>query len=109
MHEGSPIDIFVTLQYTAASALNLDFGLFVSFDVTSLPCASTDDASAAVSSFVQPYINHPKQFRYGVRGPNSKRLHTDLDIREGPSSRRLVAPTVYGEHKAASRVGKITY
>ncbi|KAL0959330.1 hypothetical protein HGRIS_014591 [Hohenbuehelia grisea] len=49
--------------YAAAMSSNTGFKLFLSFDMTSLPCASPDDAGA-LQSYIRSYYAHPNQFRY---------------------------------------------
>lgn len=48
----------VANAYTAAS--NLDFQMFLSFDMTAWPCQSSSDANP-IRQFVNDYHAHPKQ------------------------------------------------
>ncbi|KAJ7694797.1 glycoside hydrolase family 71 protein [Mycena rosella] len=49
--------------YAAAKSLGSSFKLFLSFDMSSLPCASLGDATT-LRNFMEPYQNHPNQFMY---------------------------------------------
>jgi glucan endo-1,3-alpha-glucosidase len=49
--------------YQAALQSGLDFKLFLSLDMTSLPCASPSDAQA-LRSLVLKFASHPNQLRY---------------------------------------------
>ncbi|KAK7689418.1 hypothetical protein QCA50_007210 [Cerrena zonata] len=53
----------VSNAYSAAKSLNTTFKLFISFDMTSLPCASTNDA-ATIRNYVNSYAAHPNQLQY---------------------------------------------
>ncbi|KII86874.1 glycoside hydrolase family 71 protein [Plicaturopsis crispa FD-325 SS-3] len=50
--------------YQAASQSGTDFKLFMSFDMSSLPCASADDAQT-LRTYITTYATHPNQFKYG--------------------------------------------
>ncbi|KZT73782.1 glycoside hydrolase family 71 protein [Daedalea quercina L-15889] len=50
----------VANAYQAAENLGLDFKLFVSLDMSSLPCTTADDASA-LRDYVTTYASHPNQ------------------------------------------------
>jgi Glycosyl hydrolase family 71 len=49
--------------YTAAQQSNTSFKLFISFDMSVLPCASSSDAGA-IRQYITTYANHPAQFTY---------------------------------------------
>ncbi|KZS88511.1 hypothetical protein SISNIDRAFT_490103 [Sistotremastrum niveocremeum HHB9708] len=53
--------------YTAAQQSGSPFYLFISFDMTSLSCASPADG-ANLRSFITTYANHPNQFKYSTFG-----------------------------------------
>ncbi|KAI0044393.1 glycoside hydrolase family 71 protein [Auriscalpium vulgare] len=52
--------------YQAALQSGLAFKLFISFDMSALPCASPDDA-AALRKYITTYANHPNQLIYHNR------------------------------------------
>ncbi|GLB38313.1 putative glycosyl hydrolase family 71 [Lyophyllum shimeji] len=52
--------------YEAASRSGLDFKLFISLDMTSLPCATPSDAQA-LRKIVAKYISHPHQLQIDSR------------------------------------------
>ncbi|KAI0061704.1 glycoside hydrolase [Artomyces pyxidatus] len=52
--------------YQAALQSGLDFKLFISFDMSALPCASPNDA-AALRNYITTYSNHPNQLIYNNR------------------------------------------
>ncbi|TFY74984.1 hypothetical protein EWM64_g9028 [Hericium alpestre] len=56
----------VANAYNAASQSGTDFKLFLSFDMSSLPCASPDDA-AALRKYITTYATHPNQATYNGR------------------------------------------
>ena len=49
--------------YAAAKSLNSTFKLFISFDMTSLPCAASNDSSV-IRNYITSYATHPNQFIY---------------------------------------------
>lgn len=53
----------VSNAYTAAKSLNTTFKLFISFDMTSLPCASANDA-VTIRNYTTSYASHPNQLKY---------------------------------------------
>ncbi|KAF9556741.1 hypothetical protein CPC08DRAFT_736978 [Agrocybe pediades] len=55
--------------YEAAKQSNTDFKMFLSLDMTSLPCASPSDAQN-LRSLVNTFVSHPNQLLYG---PNNDR------------------------------------
>lgn len=46
--------------YSAAASSGTDFKLFISFDMSSLPCTSSDNA-ATLRSYITSYATHPNQ------------------------------------------------
>ncbi|KAK0201898.1 glycoside hydrolase family 71 protein [Desarmillaria ectypa] len=56
----------VAAAYDAAQQSGLDFKLFLSLDMTSLPCATADDAQS-IRSWVQTYTTHSNQLIYDSR------------------------------------------
>ncbi|GBE78542.1 Glucan endo-1,3-alpha-glucosidase agn1 [Sparassis crispa] len=53
----------VANAYAAAKSNNTNFKLFVSLDMTSLPCSSASNI-ASVQSYIKSYASHPNQFLY---------------------------------------------
>lgn len=53
----------ISCRYAAALQSGLDFKLFFSLDMTSLACASADDAQT-LRTWVQTYFGHANQFLY---------------------------------------------
>ncbi|EJU03820.1 hypothetical protein DACRYDRAFT_21255 [Dacryopinax primogenitus] len=51
--------------YSAASGTG--FKMFVSMDMTVMPCASQSDADNLFNTFVAPYLSHPSQMMYQGR------------------------------------------
>ncbi|TFK52554.1 glycoside hydrolase family 71 protein [Heliocybe sulcata] len=49
--------------YTAAQKFGPDFKLFISFDMSVLPCSSPDNA-AALRNYITTYASHPNQLKY---------------------------------------------
>jgi len=49
--------------YTAAQTLQTPFKLFLSFDMSSVPCASSQDA-VTLRNYISAYSSHPNQFNY---------------------------------------------
>lgn len=49
--------------YTAAQQTGTGFKLFLSFDMSSLPCSSPNDA-ATLRNYITHYASHPNQFKY---------------------------------------------
>ncbi|SRR5258708_6354186 len=49
--------------YTAAQKCGSNFKMFISFDMTVLPCASSSDAGA-IRKYINQYASHPAQFMY---------------------------------------------
>ena len=49
--------------YTAAQQSGTNFKMFISFDMTALPCSSSSDASA-LQTYVNKYVNNPAQLMY---------------------------------------------
>ncbi|EMD39964.1 glycoside hydrolase family 71 protein [Gelatoporia subvermispora B] len=47
--------------YTAAANSSTDFKLFLSFDMSALPCSSPDDAQT-LRNYITSYSSHPNQF-----------------------------------------------
>ncbi|CAL1713082.1 unnamed protein product [Somion occarium] len=56
----------VKMAYDAAAASGTGFKMFISFDMTVLPCGSPADA-AALRNYVTTYADHPAQFKYDGR------------------------------------------
>ncbi|KAK0221841.1 glycosyl hydrolase family 71-domain-containing protein [Armillaria fumosa] len=56
----------VAAAYDAAQQSGLDFKLFLSLDMTSLPCATADDAQS-IRSWVKTYTTHSNQLMYDSR------------------------------------------
>ncbi|KAK0187984.1 glycoside hydrolase family 71 protein, partial [Armillaria mellea] len=56
----------VAAAYDAAQQSGLDFKLFLSLDMTSLPCATADDAQS-IRSWVKTYTTHSNQLIYDSR------------------------------------------
>ncbi|KZV70181.1 glycoside hydrolase family 71 protein [Peniophora sp. CONT] len=52
--------------YDAAAASGTGFKMFMSFDMTVLPCASPDDAST-LRNYITTYASHPGQLTYSSR------------------------------------------
>jgi glucan endo-1,3-alpha-glucosidase len=52
--------------YTAATQSGTDFKLFISFDMTALPCASPSDGQL-LRDYITKYATHPAQFKYNGR------------------------------------------
>jgi len=52
--------------YAAAVQSKLDFKLFISLDMTSFSCGSTQDAQV-LRNIVHPYLSHPNQLLYNSR------------------------------------------
>ncbi|KAH7909032.1 glycoside hydrolase family 71 protein [Hygrophoropsis aurantiaca] len=52
--------------YSAALQSGTDFKLFMSFDMSSLPCGSADDAGT-LRNYITTYASHPNQFIYNGR------------------------------------------
>jgi glucan endo-1,3-alpha-glucosidase len=55
-----------TFKYAAAAALGTNFKLFLSMDMTSLPCDSQGDA-ASLRNMITRYTGHPNQLIYRGR------------------------------------------
>ncbi|KAI0080382.1 glycoside hydrolase family 71 protein [Panus rudis PR-1116 ss-1] len=53
----------VANAYAAAKSLNTTFQLFLSLDMTSLPCGASGDASG-IRQYIETYANHSNQFTY---------------------------------------------
>lgn len=53
----------VSYAYAAAQSLSTPFKLFMSFDMSSLPCAKTGDGQL-LRTFIRAYANHPNQLLY---------------------------------------------
>lgn len=56
----------VASAYQAAQQSGTGFKLFMSFDMTALPCNTADDA-AALRNYITTYAKHPNQFMYNGR------------------------------------------
>ncbi|KAI0072871.1 glycoside hydrolase family 71 protein [Panus rudis PR-1116 ss-1] len=56
----------VQFAYDAAAASGTNLKMFISFDMTVLPCNSPDDA-AALRKYITTYANHPAQYKYDGR------------------------------------------
>jgi len=56
----------VAEAYAAAAKSGLNFKLFISLDMTSLPCSSAQDAQV-LRNIVRPYLSHPNQLLYNSR------------------------------------------
>ncbi|PSR74813.1 hypothetical protein PHLCEN_2v9527 [Hermanssonia centrifuga] len=56
----------VASAYQAAAASGTDFKLFISFDMSVLPCSSPDDA-AALRNYITTYAQHPNQLQVNNR------------------------------------------
>ncbi|KAJ3486672.1 hypothetical protein NLI96_g4080 [Meripilus lineatus] len=56
----------VRSAYQAAANSGTDFKLFISFDMTVLPCGSASDAET-LRNYVTEFASHPNQFRYEGR------------------------------------------
>lgn len=51
------------VQDAFTAAAGTDFRLFISLDMTSIPCASPADAES-LKQYIKEYYHHPNQFRY---------------------------------------------
>lgn len=56
----------VANAYAAAQSVSSSFKLFISFDMTSLPCSSSGDGDY-VRGYIARYANHPNQLRVDGR------------------------------------------
>ncbi|GJE97162.1 glycoside hydrolase family 71 protein [Phanerochaete sordida] len=56
----------VAAAYAAAQQSGTGFKLFLSFDMSVLPCGSPDNAGA-LRNYITQYANHPNQFKYNGR------------------------------------------
>lgn len=56
----------VAAAYAAAQQSGTGFQLFISFDMSVLPCGSPDGA-ATLRNYITQYANHPNQFKYNGR------------------------------------------
>jgi len=54
--------------YTAAQNAGSTFKLFLSFDMTALPCNTSSDASTLVN-YINTYASNPAQFKYPTSSP----------------------------------------
>jgi glucan endo-1,3-alpha-glucosidase len=54
------------ISYTAAANSNTGFKLFMSFDMTSLPCSNPDSAQT-LRKYITTYATHPNQLIYDGR------------------------------------------
>lgn len=61
-----PTHLVTISRYQAAQQTNLGFKLFLSLDMTSLPCVSTADAQN-LRTLVNAQASHPNQYQYDSR------------------------------------------
>ena len=61
-----PTNLAIFYRYQAAQQTNLGFKLFLSLDMTSLPCASANDAQN-LRNLVNAQASHPNQYQYDSR------------------------------------------